>query len=87
MHFSIFEIIMLLCFGLSWPTSIVRALRTKVVRGKSPFFMVLIIIGYMGGITHKYLYTPGDPVIFLYVLNFLLVTVDLSLYFKYRKNI
>ena len=87
MHFSIFEIIMLLCFGFSWPASIAKSLRTKVVRGKSPLFLTLIVIGYVAGITHKCLYTPGDPVIFLYILNFLLVSIDLSLYFKYRKNI
>lgn len=38
MHVSIFEIVMLLCFAASWPFSIVKALRTKVVIGKSPVF-------------------------------------------------
>ncbi len=37
--FSIWEILFLLCFAVSWPISIVRSLRTKVVIGKSPIFM------------------------------------------------
>jgi len=87
MDFSVFEIIMLVCFGFSWPVSIAKALRTKVVRGKSPFFLGLILIGYVAGMTHKYLYAHGDPVIWLYAVNFLLVATDLSLYIRYRKNI
>ena len=41
---SPFEIAMLLLFGASWPVSIAKALRTKVVAGKSPVFMVIVII-------------------------------------------
>lgn len=54
--FSIWEILFLLCFAVSWPISIVRSLRTKVVIGKSPIFMSLIILGYIFGIIHKLLY-------------------------------
>ena len=36
---SIFEAIMLICFGAGWPISVAKALRTKVVSGKSPLFM------------------------------------------------
>jgi len=87
MNFSVFETIMLVCFGFSWPMSIAKALRTKVVRGKSPFFLALILVGYVAGMTHKVLYAPGDPVVWLYAVNFLLVATDLSLYIAYRKNI
>lgn len=83
MHVSIFEIIMLLCFAASWPFSIVRALRTKYVIGKSPVFMSIIIIGYFFGIIHKLVYCPGDWVVFLYLFNLLIVSFDLCLYFKY----
>lgn len=83
MHVSIFEILMLLCFAASWPFSIIKALRTKVVIGKSPVFMTIIIIGYVFGIIHKLMYWPGDWVIFLYVLNLLIVLFDLFLYCLY----
>jgi len=47
---SIFEVLMLVCFGLSWPISIAKALRTEKVAGKSPVFMGVICLGYLSGI-------------------------------------
>ena len=82
LSFSIFEAFMLLCFAVSWPISIYRSLKTKFVLGKSPTFMVIIIIGYVFGIIHKLVHNL-DFVTFLWVLNMLLVTMDLSLYFYY----
>jgi hypothetical protein len=79
---SVFEIAMLLCFGLSWPVSIAKALRTKMVAGKSPVFMTLIIVGYLCGIIHKVLYSP-DWVTLLYAVNMFMVAIDLFLYFRY----
>ena len=79
---SIFEVVMLICFGISWPVSIAKALRTKVVTGKSPLFMAIVCLGYVSGIVHKAVYA-FDWVIVLYVMNMLLVAVDLSLYFLY----
>jgi hypothetical protein len=80
--FSIFEILMLLCFACSWPLSIYKAIKTKFVLGKSPAFMMIIMIGYVFGIMHKILYQP-DVVTFLWGFNLLLVTVDLVLFFYY----
>ena len=82
---SIFEATMLICFGMSWPISIAKSLRTKVVAGKSPLFMVLLCFGYLCGIMHKVLYSM-DWVILLYTLNMILVAIELSLYFKYRDS-
>ncbi|MBO4489185.1 MAG: hypothetical protein J5741_05960 [Bacteroidales bacterium] len=81
-NFSIWEVLFLLCFAVSWPVSIAKSLRTKIVIGKSPLFMSLIILGYIFGIIHKALYSY-DIVIWLYVFNGLLVTTDLILYFAY----
>ena len=81
-NISIWEILFLLCFAVSWPVSIAKSLRTKVVIGKSPFFMSLVILGYIFGIIHKALYSH-DIVIWLYVFNALLVATDLTLYFVY----
>lgn len=83
MHtFSIWEVMFLLCFAVSWPLSIAKSLRTKVVLGKSPIFMGLIILGYIFGIIHKLLNNP-DIVTWLYVFNATLVAIDLALYFTY----
>jgi hypothetical protein len=56
---SVFETVMLICFGVSWPVSIAKTLRTKVVVGKSPLFMVIVCVGYACGIAHKALYAFG----------------------------
>ena len=81
-NFSIWEVLFLLCFSISWPVSIAKSLRTKVVIGNSPLFMSLIILGYIFGIIHKSLYS-NDIVIWLYVFNAALVTFDLILYCMY----
>lgn len=83
---SIFEALMLIFFGISWPISIVKALRTKMVAGKSPAFMGIVILGYACGIIHKLLYLR-DWVIFLYEINMIMVIIDMSLYFRYSKRV
>ena len=50
---QIFEFIMLLCFGLSWPISVYKSVKTKSTHGKSVFFIIAIIIGYVSGIIGK----------------------------------
>jgi len=81
---GVFEAIMLVCFGVSWPVSIVKTLRSKNVAGKSPWFMALISLGYTSGIVHKLLHDP-NWVVFLYALNLMMVLVDLSLYLRYSR--
>ena len=82
----IFEIVMLLCFGLSWPISISKALLTHRVSGKSPLFMAIICVGYLSGMAHRLQFWTGalrDWVILLYALNFVMVAFDLYLYYHF----
>ncbi len=81
----IFEIIMLICFGCSWPFAVAKTLRTKAVKGKSPVFLGLIFIGYIAGILNK-LATNFDHVIWLYCLNGSMVMAEIILYIKYEKS-
>lgn len=83
---SIFEILFLLCFACSWPVSIAKALRTHEVNGKSPAFMIIIMLGYVFGIINKFYIDNVDYVTWLYVFNFCLVGTDLLLYYKYRSR-
>ncbi len=80
---SVFEILMLVCFGAAWPVSIWKSIRTRQVAGKSLFFLVIILIGYIAGILHKLVYRY-DLVIWLYALNALMVTTDIALYLRNR---
>lgn len=81
---SIFEAGMLLCFGAAWPVNIVKSWRTRSAVGKSLSFLVVIELGYICGITHKLLYSR-DIVLILYLINFVMVLVDLLLYFRNRR--
>lgn len=81
---SFFEIMMLVCFGAAWPVSIVKSYRSRRTGGKSLIFLLVIIIGYVSGIINKALYKP-DLVVWLYVLNAAMVTVDAVLWLRNRK--
>lgn len=82
---GIFEALMLIAFAASWPFSIIKALRTHVVAGKSPLFMIIIEIGYICGMLFN-ITLPAGPNwrLGLYVLNFCIVGTDLCLYYRYR---
>ncbi len=89
----IFEALMLIAFGCSWPASIAKSLRTRFVRGKSPMFMGIVISGYICGILHKLINPPpadatflARNIVWLYIIVLLLVTTDLVLYLLFRKN-
>jgi hypothetical protein len=79
---SLFEAIMLICFGASWPVSIAKSVRTKIVSGKSPAFMVIVCAGYLSGLVHKALFSR-DWIIILYAANLIMVFIDLMLYYRY----
>lgn len=80
---SVFEMGMLICFAVAWPTSIYRALKTKNVENKNVIFSYIIGLGYILGMLHK-IYYNWDLVIVFYIVNFLMVVYDYILYLKYR---
>jgi hypothetical protein len=81
---SIFEVIMLVCFGAAWPISIYKSYKSRKNSGKSVAFLFIIILGYISGIIHKLLYS-FDLVIYLYLLNSIMVSIDIALYFRNKK--
>ncbi len=83
-HF--FEIVMLICFGFSWPFALIKTFKTKRVEGKSFFFMYLVAFGYIAGINHK-LFIKFDFVIILYIINLVLVCSDIiASHYYHNKN-
>lgn len=81
---SIFEAGMLFCFGIAWPINLINSYRARTAKGKNPLFTIVIIIGYLSGITHKLLYSR-DIVLVLYLINLVMITADLCLYFRNKK--
>jgi len=86
MSFSLYEAVMLLCFGAAWPFSIANSWRSRSSRGKSVIFLYVIIVGYAAGIMNKLtLGQHRDPVLGLYVLNALMASVDTALFYRNRR--
>ena len=81
---------MLICFGFSWPINARKAWIARTAKGKSPAFLCLILIGYVAGISSKFVNPAFDfstkwYVLFFYALNFAMVSVDLVIYFRNKK--
>lgn len=81
---SIFEAVMLICFGLAWPFNIYKSYRSKSTKGKSLIFLLVLVVGYIFGIIHKILYSK-DIVLFLYSLNGIMVLIDIGLFLRNRR--
>ena len=86
---EIFEIIMIVSFGASWPLNVIKSYKARTTKGKSLAFLFLIFFGYIAGITSKlcnevYMASFAEKwyVLFFYVLNFLMVGADLCLYYR-----
>lgn len=89
---EILEVIMIVCFGASWPFNVVRSYKARTAKGKSPVFLCLIILGYIAGIASKFMngaYMGAIDekwyVLFFYFLNLVMVSADLVLYFRNRQ--
>ena len=47
---EILETVMILAFGLSWPLSIYKSVKSRTAKGKSLQFEIFIWLGYIAGI-------------------------------------
>lgn len=83
---QIFEFIMLTCFGLSWPISVYKSVKSKSTQGKSLVFILAIIIGYVSGIIGKIINGQLNYVLAIYCFNLFVVLTDMVLYFVYRNR-
>lgn len=82
---ELFEIFMVVLFGLSWPMNVIKSYKVRTAKGKSLMFLIFIFVGYIFGIAAKLLADSFKwYVLFFYVLNFIMVSADLVLYFRNR---
>ena len=79
---SIFESIMLICFGFSWPLNVIKAYKAKTAKGTSLPFILLIITGYIAGITAKVITGQINYVLIVYLLNLAIVSLNVVVYFR-----
>ena len=79
---SILETIMLVCFGFSWPLNVIKAYRAKTAKGTSLPFILLIITGYIAGISAKISSGQINYVLIAYILNLAIVSLNVVVYFR-----
>ena len=79
---SVFETIMLICFGLSWPLNVIKAYKARTAKGTSLPFILLIITGYIAGITAKFVTHQINYVLVVYLLNLAIVSLNVAVYFR-----
>ena len=87
---EILEIMMIVCFGFSWPMNLLKSYQARTTKGKSLMFEVFIWVGYIFGIARKIILwkmAEGAPLgfmfwlgAFFYVFNLLAISVDMLLY-------
>ena len=83
---EIFEALMLLAFGASWPAQIIKTIRVKNPVGKSFVFLYLVQAGYLAGIAAKLSAGKITWVIWLYFLDFIMVATDTALSHYYLRR-
>lgn len=82
---QLLEACMLICFGCSWPLSVYKNIKAKSARGMSLPFILLIIVGYIAGISAKVLSGNINYVLVVYLLNLAIVSLNLVVYFINRR--
>ena len=82
---QVFEMVMLICFGLSWPFNIAKSLRSRTAKGKSVIFEVFVVVGYCFGLAGKVISGNITYVVAFYVLDVAMVMTDLILTCRNRK--
>ena len=86
---EIFEIIMIVSFGASWPANVLKSYKARTTKGKSLLFLCLIFFGYIAGIISKFVneaymesFSSKWYVLCFYILNLLMVGADLVIYYR-----
>lgn len=82
---SMLEATMLICFGLSWPINTMKAYKARSAKNMSLPFILLIIFGYVAGISAKLLMNQNNYVLVVYFINLAVVTLNLMVYFRNKR--
>ena len=82
---ELFETLMLICFGCSWPLNLAKSIRSKTAKGKSVLFQYAIMLGYICGILSKFAAGNINYALALYFINLAMVAADTCLYYRNRR--
>ena len=79
---DLLEALTIFCFGLSWPLNVIKAYKAGTTKGTSLPFILLIITGYIAGITAKLISGQINYVLVVYLLNLAIVSMNVVVYFR-----
>ena len=91
---TVLETVMIVLFGASWPSNVIKSLKSRTAKGKSVLFLSFISIGYVCGIVSKIILAvngrfftgwPHSLLFFFYCFNLLMVSIDFILYFRNKR--
>lgn len=83
---SVLEAAMLVCFGFSWPINLVKNIKAKTAKSMSIKFIILIILGYVAGISAKLISHNINYVLVIYLLNLAIVSLNIVVYIVNKKK-
>ena len=83
---AVLETVMLICFGLSWPVNVWKNVKAGTAKNMSLPFILLITMGYIAGIAAKLLSGNISFVLAVYVLNLVMVSANLAVYWINRRH-
>ena len=80
------EIGMLVAFGFSWPFNISKSIRSRTAKGKSVIFELIVVFGYLVGLTGKFITYNRTGVlaysVWFYIADIVMVLIDICLYVR-----
>ena len=87
------EMMMVICFGISWPLNISKAWKAKTAKGTSVMFYWFIWTGYICAIVGKIVLILNNAphpwyesvkwyVMFFYILNTMMVSAGILIYYR-----
>lgn len=82
---ELLESTMLICFGLSWPMNLAKNIKARSARNMSLQFILLIITGYVAGISAKIYNHRFNYVLVVYLLNLIVVSANVVVFFINRR--
>ena len=89
---ELFEILMIVLFGASWPMNVMKSYKARTAKGKSILFLGFIFVGYIAGIISKFTnaaymanFSSKWYVLVFYFINISMVGADICLYIRNKK--
>lgn len=76
---------MLICFGFSWPLNVIKAYKAGTTKGTSLAFIILIISGYLAGISAKIINGQFNYVLAVYFINLAIVFGNVIVYLRNKR--